>query len=117
MLEEELARVIVPFKDWSRFSTPEIDRSYPQFAEFLRSATRKEYVYPALKEIRERMKCAIEEAGVDVDCKVVKKGRPHQLVCTKNKASYRHALKVRNEDEERLKQVLELQARISTCDR
>ncbi|MGJ8637790.1 MAG: 2OG-Fe(II) oxygenase [Opitutaceae bacterium] len=110
MLEAELARAIVPFKDWSRFSTPEMDRSYPEFAEFLRSATRKEYVYPALKEIRERMKRAIEAAGVDVDCKMVKKGSPHQLVCTKNKASYRHALKLRVEDEARLKQVLELQS-------
>lgn len=111
-LEAELAREILPFRDWARSSNAEMDRHYPQFADFLKNPTREVYVYPALKEIRERMKRSIEDACLDVDCKMVKKGSPHQLVCTKNDASYRRALDVRAEDEARLRKVLEMQARI-----
>lgn len=111
VLEAELARRILPFKDWARLSNDEMDHFYPEFSDFLKSPKREVYVYPALKDIREQMKRSIEAACLDVDCKMVKKGSPHQLVCTKNDASYRRALKVRVEDAARLEQVLELQAR------
>ena len=112
-LETEITRAILPYPDWARPSAAKVEKLYPQFSAFLKDPVEKIYVYPARQSIREQMKQMIESEGLDVDCETVKKGRPYQLVCTKNNASYERALRVRAKDEQHLEALRQLCTRLS----
>ncbi len=110
-LADEVSQAILPYPDWARPSTVKIDKLYPKFSTFLKDPVQKLYVYPVRQSIREQMKQIIKSESIDVDCKTVEKGRPYQLVCTKNSASYKRARHVRAQDERDLKALNELFAK------
>jgi hypothetical protein len=107
-LAAEVACSILPYPDWARPSTVKVDKLYPQFSTFLKDPVKKVYVYPARQFVREQMQQIIKSESIDVDCETVKKGRPYQLVCTKNDASYKRALHVRAQDERDLEALNQL---------
>ena len=108
-----LIRAILPYPNWARPSTAKVEKLYPQFSAFLKDPVEKVYVYPVRQSVRDQMKQMVLSEGIDVDCKVVEKGRPYQLVCTKNNASYERALRVRAKDEQHLKALRQLCTRLS----
>ena len=59
---------------------------------------------------RSHLEHAIRDNQCDLDFKTERKGSPHTLVCTKNKASYQEKLKKYHQDQERLATVLSIQA-------
>ncbi len=79
----------------------------------MKDPVEKIYVYPARQSTREQMKHVIDSEGLDVDCETVKKGRPYQLVCTKNNASYERSLRMRAKDEQHLEALRQLCTRLS----
>jgi hypothetical protein len=98
-LREEVGRSLKPYPDWTRPSTEKVAQHYPKLDAFLKDPKRKEWVYPALKQIREGMNSFIKRERLDLDCRMLRQGSPHKIVCTKNSASLKRARAQRQADE------------------
>lgn len=109
-LAKEIARPLVPYPDWRRPCPPVPKERYPQHFY-----SRKEPYIPVLEELaafmadpatkelairrREDQRMIAEEFirthFLDLDCKTLRQGTPHTLLCTKNDRSHQHELEWR----------------------
>jgi hypothetical protein len=111
-LAKEISRPLLPYPDWLRpcppvakeKSTLHYGRKEPQ-----RSVLEELAAFmadPAAKQLairrREAQRVVAEEFirmhFLDLDCKTIRQGTPHTLLCTKNDRSHRHELEWRRKD-------------------
>jgi hypothetical protein len=88
-LDERIALALEPPADWRRPASVGCDcADCRALAGFLGDATRQVWVFAAAQPRRAHVEATIRHRRCDVDHRTEKRGSPHQLVCTKNQASY-----------------------------
>ena len=97
-----------PPTDWIR-DFPDIEVNSDKLKmlkDFLLNAGQQQIRYAKAERERSEVTALISSYHLDIDCTVIKKGSPHQLVLTKNENSYLHKLEIFKKDvelKERLK--------------
>ncbi len=110
ILEQETARPLPPYPDWRRPCPPPVPdtsvglmRRSPsaplaELAAFMADPAAKVHTFARRQDERGEIERFIASHRLDLDTVTIAKGSPHQLVATKNDASHRHALAMRDED-------------------
>lgn len=69
-----------------------------QLANFLADPKREQWIFKAAEALRSHVEDSIRRDRCDVDTETVRFGRPYELRCTKNEASYLRRVAQREED-------------------
>ena len=112
-LTREIARPLAPYPDWRRpcppvpqnqggFSYGRRDQTpvLRELADFMANPAAREHPIRRRQEERTVVEQFIKHHFLDLDCKTLREGTPHTLLCTKNDRSYQHELEWRKKDEE-----------------
>ena len=116
LLAAEVARPLHPYPDWTRpcpsvkQPKPEPHRSYArtnsksaqahaELAAFMADPAAETHEFRYAQDVRSSLESFIQQHFLDLDHLTLRKGRPHQLICSKNSKSHQHALTLRKQDE------------------
>jgi hypothetical protein len=69
-----------------------------ELKRFLVDPIRKEAIFKMAMARRDHLESEIKSAKADLDCRTITRSSPHELVCTKNIATYERKLKQYHED-------------------
>jgi hypothetical protein len=118
ILTEETARPLVTYPDWRRPCPPPPKRSYAgsygrrdekpvldELAAFMADPATLEHAIRRREADRTEAETFIRHHFLDLDCKTIRQGTPHTLLCTKNDRSHLHALEWRRKDQEMLRKL------------
>jgi hypothetical protein len=120
ILAEETARPLAPYPDWRRPCPPPPKQTYPRYpygrrdgkpavldelAAFMADPAAREHAIRRREDERREAETFIRQHFLDLDCKTIRKGTPHTLLCTKNDRSHQHALEWRRKDEDMLRKL------------
>ena len=98
-LNVRIAEPLEPPRDWMRASAITCRcANCAELSRFLADPARKTWTFKAVEADRNHVGASIRNNGCDVDCVTEKRGRPYQLVCTKNQASYEKRAQQRKKD-------------------
>jgi len=98
-LNTRIAEPLEPPRDWTRASAITCRcANCAELSRFLADPSRKGWTFKAVEADRSHVEASIRSNGCDVDCVTEKRGRPYQLVCTKNQASYEKRAQQRKKD-------------------
>ena len=98
-LQARVALDLAPPADWRRDARVSCRCEHCQsLARFLRSADGEVWRFKAREADRRHVEDAIRHGRHDVDCTTERKGSPHMLVCSKNRASYERRVAQRRKD-------------------
>ena len=105
-LRARVAEPLAPPTDWARpvnfaCRCPRCS----ELARFLADSERRTWAFKAAEADRSQVEGTIKQAGCDLDVTTDRRGRPHSLVCTKNRASYERRAKQRKKDLENLERL------------
>ena len=88
-LDARIAQPLEPPGDWRRDNTVGCHcKDCQALAAFLGDAAQKVWVFAAAEPRRRHVELTIRNAVCDVDVTTERRGSPHRLICTKNRASY-----------------------------
>ncbi|MCC5849989.1 MAG: 2OG-Fe(II) oxygenase [Verrucomicrobia bacterium] len=73
---------------------------------FLQDPNQKTFAFRATQDLRVTMESLVQRYGLDLDLRTEKKGRPHTLHLTKNRATYQKALQTYGEDQKRMREMI-----------
>lgn len=118
-LANKIARPPVPYPDWRRPCPPTPTTGSPRYhgrkeppipvleelAAFMADATKKEHAIRRREDQRMIAEEFIRTRFLDLDCKTLRQGTPHTLLCTKNDRSHQHELDWRIKDEAMLRKL------------
>jgi hypothetical protein len=122
ILTEETARPLLPYPDWRRPCPPPPKETYPHFrghrdgqssvldeiTAFMADPAARELAIRRREDERTKAETYIRHHFLDLDCKTIRQGTPHTLLCTKNDRSHQHALEWRQKDEAMLRKLKDL---------
>lgn len=91
---------------------PENSGTAKELLRFLRDPDAQHFAYRAAQHLRSEMENLIRHHRLDLDTRTEKKGSPHTLHLTKNRAIYHKAVKIHREDVQRMKALLTPPGRI-----
>ncbi len=98
-LNARIAEPLEPPRDWTRLHAITCRcANCAELSQFLAAPDRKTWTFKAVEAERGHVAESIRNDGCDVDCVTEKRGRPYQLVCTKNQASYEKRALQRKKD-------------------
>jgi hypothetical protein len=98
-LHTRTAQALAPPSDWTRNAKLRCDCSdCQQLSQFLADAEQANWAFKAVGDRRDHVESTIQQSRCDVDTQTDKKGRPYQLICTKNQASYERRARQREQD-------------------
>lgn len=98
-LNTRIAEPLEPPRDWMRASAITCRcAKCAELSRFLADPARKSWTFKAVEADRNHVEASIRSNGCDVDCVTEKRGRPYDLVCTKNQASYEKRAQQRKKD-------------------
>jgi hypothetical protein len=98
-LKARVAEPLHPPSDWSRASALGCScRHCSELSLFLADAERRSWTLKAAAHQRGHVEATIRSSRCDVDVTTVRRGSPHSLVCTKNKASHDRRVRQRTGD-------------------
>jgi hypothetical protein len=96
------ARIALPLAapvDWQRNDSVSCTcRDCHALAAYLRNASQQVWTFPAAEPRRRHVESTIQTSRCDVNTATQRRGSPHQLICTKNQASYERRRKQRIHD-------------------
>jgi len=115
LLEAEVTRPLLRYPDWTRpcpavkEPKPEPHRyyrhtnsksaqAYAELAAFMADPAAETHEFRYAQDVRSSLESFIRQHFLDLDHVTLRKGSPHQLVCTKNSKSHQHALILRKQD-------------------
>lgn len=102
-LKNRIAEPLEPPSDWSRASTLACRcKDCTTLSRFLADPQQKTWAFKAAESARKHVQQSIASSRADVDCTTDTRGRPYQLVCTKNQTSYQRRVTQRARDIEDL---------------
>lgn len=105
-LKNRIAEPLEPPSDWSRASTLACRcKDCTALSRFLADPQQQTWVFKAAEAARRHVQHSITSNHADVDCTTDTRGRPYQLVCTKNQASYQRRLEQRARDIQNLERL------------
>jgi predicted 2-oxoglutarate/Fe(II)-dependent dioxygenase YbiX len=105
-LRERIATPLAAPQDYRRPSALACHCEYcTQLALFLADPARASWTLKAAETHRRHVERSIAANRCDVDHVTLKRGSPHELVCTKNQASYQRRLAQRARDEDQLRRL------------
>jgi hypothetical protein len=105
-LRERIATPLAAPQDYRRPSALACHCEYcTQLALFLADPARASWPLKAAETHRRHVERSIAANRCDVDHVTLKRGSPHELVCTKNQASYQRRLAQRARDEDQLRRL------------
>ncbi|MGQ9365461.1 hypothetical protein [Azospirillum sp. ST 5-10] len=94
-----IAEPLEPPADWRRASAVGGDCPHCRaLSRFLADPTAPTWSLRAVQADRSHVESRIRTDRCDVDTETLRKGSPHTLVCTKNRASYERRVAQRRED-------------------
>lgn len=105
-LEARLAEKPTAPTDWARPAKLTCQcQDCQQLSQFLADPREQRWVFKAAEARRSHLASVARQSQSDVDMQTLRKGSPHQLVCTKNQGSYQRRLQQREVDIERQEQL------------
>jgi hypothetical protein len=118
-LAAEIARPLLPYPDWRRPCPPVPKEGYPhhygrkdppmpvleELAAFMADPAMKELAIRRREDQRMVAEEFIRTHFLDLDCKTLRQGTPHTLLCTKNDRSHQHEREWRKKDEIMLREL------------
>lgn len=93
--------------DWADPSRiPGTSETAKVLVRFLRDSDAQHFAYRAAQPLRSAMESLILNNRLDLDTRTEEKGRPYTLHLSKNRASYRKAVEIHQQDVQRLKSLI-----------
>jgi predicted 2-oxoglutarate/Fe(II)-dependent dioxygenase YbiX len=90
---------LAPPANWTRASAVTCSCSRcGELSRFLGDPSHPTWSYRAVQADRSHVESTILQSKSDLDCKTLRKGSPHTLLCTKNQASYERRARQREKD-------------------
>jgi len=90
---------LAPPADWTRPSAVTCSCSRcGELSRFLHDPSNPTWSFRAIQADRSHVESIILQSKSDLDCKTLRKGSPHTLLCTKNQASYERRARQREKD-------------------
>ena len=98
-LSDRIALPLLAPADWQRDSTISCRcKDCAELRRFLADPAQPTWMFKAAEAARRHVQQSVTNNKVDVDCRTDTRGRPYQLVCTKNQASYQRRVAQRARD-------------------
>jgi predicted 2-oxoglutarate/Fe(II)-dependent dioxygenase YbiX len=98
-LERRIAEPLEAHRDWTRPSEIRCSCGHcSELGHFLADPITEHWTLRAAQQTRTHVENEIRSARADLDCKTIRRGSPHSLVCSKNEASYRRRVAQRKQD-------------------
>ncbi len=120
-LTQETARPLPPYPDWCRPCPSPPQERWPhrhgrqgqapvldELAAFMADPAAREHPIRRRQDERSEAEEFIKRHSLDLDCKTIRTGTPHTLLCTKNDRSHQHRLDWRKKDQEMLRKLAAL---------
>jgi predicted 2-oxoglutarate/Fe(II)-dependent dioxygenase YbiX len=98
-LQQRIAQPLEAPRDWARPAQLRCTCQHcSELSRYLADPSLEDWTLRAAQQLRAHVEEEIRRAHADVDCKTLRRGSPHSLICKKNQASYKRRVAQRKQD-------------------